>query len=102
MKNIIFVLLSSLFLVACGNSEQKQSDYTEFIPVSKNESVRNEDTVLTEKKASESPSAAKSASSQSSNISHDNMRGFDPASEDDMDDNGMSRYFENNDDDGWD
>lgn len=101
MKNIIFVLLSSLFLVACGNSEQ-QSDYTEFIAVSKNESVRNEDTVLTEKKASESPSAAKSASSQSSGISHDNMRGFDPASEDDMDDNGMSRYFENNDDEGWD
>ena len=32
----------------------------------------------------------------------DNMRGFDPASEDDMDDNGMSRYMENNDEDGWD
>ncbi len=33
---------------------------------------------------------------------HDNMRGFDPASEDDMDDNGMSRYMENNDEEGWD
>ena len=33
--------------------------------------------------------------------SYDNMRGFDPASEDDMDDNGMSRYMENNDDAGW-
>ena len=32
----------------------------------------------------------------------DNMCGFDPASEDDMDDNGMSRYMENNDDEGWD
>ena len=32
----------------------------------------------------------------------DNMRGFDPASEDDMDDNGMSRYMENNDEEGWD
>ena len=31
----------------------------------------------------------------------DNMRGFDPASEDDMDDNGMSRYMENNDGEGW-
>lgn len=30
------------------------------------------------------------------------MRGFDPASEDDMDDNGMSRYMEANDDEGWD
>ena len=33
---------------------------------------------------------------------HDNMRGFDPASEDDMDDNGMSRSMENNDEEGWD
>ena len=32
----------------------------------------------------------------------DNMRGFDPASEEDMDDNGMSRYMENNDEEGWD
>lgn len=32
----------------------------------------------------------------------DNMRGFDPASEDDMDDNGMSRYMENNAEEGWD
>ena len=32
----------------------------------------------------------------------DNMRGFDPASEDDMDDNGMSRYMENYDEEGWD
>ena len=32
----------------------------------------------------------------------DNRRGFDPASEDDMDDNGMSRYMENNDEEGWD
>ena len=31
----------------------------------------------------------------------DNMRGFDPASEDDTDDNGMSRYMENNDEAGW-
>ena len=33
---------------------------------------------------------------------YDNMRGFDPASEDDMDDNGMSRYMENASDVGWD
>lgn len=32
----------------------------------------------------------------------DNMRGFDPASEDDMPDNGMTRYMEVNDDEGWD
>lgn len=28
--------------------------------------------------------------------------GDDPVSEDDMDDNGMNRYMENNDEDGWD
>ncbi len=33
---------------------------------------------------------------------HTIIRGFDPASEDDMDDNGMSRYMENNDEEGWD
>ena len=33
--------------------------------------------------------------------SDDNMRGFDPASEDALTDNGMSRYMENNDNEGW-
>ena len=32
----------------------------------------------------------------------DNMRGWDPASEDDMEDNGMERWSENNDERGWD
>ena len=32
----------------------------------------------------------------------DNMRGWDPAFEDDSNDNGMSRYMENNDEEGWD
>ena len=31
----------------------------------------------------------------------DNLRGYDPASEDDMEDNGMSRYMENYDEEGW-
>ena len=30
------------------------------------------------------------------------MRSFDPASEEDSEDNGMSRYMENYDDEGWD
>ena len=33
--------------------------------------------------------------------SRDNMRGWDPASEDDLDDNGMDRYSNANDDEGW-
>lgn len=31
----------------------------------------------------------------------DNLRGFDPLSEDDTYDNGMRRYMENDDDEGW-
>lgn len=41
-------------------------------------------------------------SSESDDKEYDNMRGFDPASEDDMEDNGMTRYMENNDEEGWD
>ena len=31
-----------------------------------------------------------------------NMRGWDPASEDDLNENGMDRYMENDDETGWD
>ena len=47
--------------------------------------------------------SSQSFGSYSSNIGeddYDNMCDFDPASEDDMDDNGMSRYMENYDDKG--
>ena len=61
-------------------------------------------------KKSQSSITSKSSGSYSSSSSnynndepeYDNMRGFDPASEDDMPDNGMSRYMENNDEEGWD
>lgn len=42
------------------------------------------------------------SSSRSQNIGgYDNMRGVAPASEEDMEDNGMSRCMENNDEEGW-
>jgi hypothetical protein len=47
------------------------------------------------------PQSGKNSSSKGAGT-YDNMRGFDPASEDDMDDNGMSRYMENDDEEGWD
>jgi len=54
----------------------------------------------------ESPKTAAPVTSSSSSSrqsdSYANMRGFDPASEDDMPDNGMSRYMENDDEEGWD
>ena len=54
-----------------------------------------------EVKMPSTPTASSSSHSHESS-SYDNMRGFDPASEDDMEDNGMSRYMENNDEKGWD
>ena len=47
-------------------------------------------------------SVRNSSGSSEVHSSSDNMRGFDPASEDDMDDNGMRRFMENNDEEGWD
>ena len=49
-----------------------------------------------------SASATYSSSSSYESDDYDNMRGFDPAFEDDTDDNGMSRYMENDDEEGWD
>ena len=55
-----------------------------------------------EEKESVPVSSSSSSSSRSSRSgSYDNMRGFDPASENDMDDNGMSRYMDNYDDEGF-
>ena len=60
------------------------------------------DSVITEDIQKDKPVYTKPSSSSSVDDDYDNMRGFDPASEDDMDDNGMSRYMENTDDEGWD
>lgn len=50
----------------------------------------------------QSTNVPSSSSHSQKSRDYDNMRGFDPASEEDMDDNGMSRYMENNDEEGWD
>ena len=54
------------------------------------------------KEKSSIPVSSSSSPQSSKSSAYDNMRGFDPASEDDIDDNGMSRYMENNDEEGWD
>ena len=64
---------------------------------------RYEDSLrVTESVNNASKSALPSSSSKHEYNEPDNMRGFDPASEDDMPDNGMSRYMENDDEEGWD
>ena len=103
---IIFLML---IFIACGNKIRQ----TESVDNYNSPVVEQPDTVamsanVTNNSVNEenNPSSVFSSSSSSSHSHksnrYDNMRGFDPASEDDMEDNGMSRYMENNDEEGWD
>ena len=108
MKNVLSILTLSLLLLSCQNKSRQEYSPT-LTETQSEESYQQPDTAVIEelkgqhervKGPSTPSSSASSRSHESSN--YDNMRGFDPASEDDMDDNGMSRYMENNDDEGWD
>lgn len=111
MKWIRHISAMALMLtfIACGN-KSRQSEALIHVdqpaversePDSTLSSAQDENKKVGEKSSVPvSPSASSSRSHKSS--SYDNMRGFDPASEDDMEDNGMSRYMENNDEEGWD
>ena len=107
----VYLMVVTIFLMllftACG-SKSRQTEpiiYDDNLIVEQVEP----DTVATAvqneaPKVDEKPSVPTSSSSSRTHKSsnYDNMRGFDPASEDDMDDNGMNRYMENNDEEGWD
>ena len=105
MKHIYYIIATMiLFTVSCSNKKSPESQYPMDYP-SYNTSA---DSAKPDSTISE-PIDQKPVNTQSSNYSKDsrekeidNMRGFDPASEDDMEDNGMSRYMENNDEEGWD
>ena len=104
-KNLTILVLS-LISYACGNKSQQ------------NETVIDDNQTFIEQNAFDTASIPiweeaaiiketiplpTSSSSQSHNPGYnDNMRGFDPASEDDMEDNGISRYMDNYDEEGWD
>ena len=109
MARLVFILIIAL-LLSCG--EQKKQREVEWSSVEVEES---RDTVLVQdtvqvvsspkenvKTTKEPVSSSGSVRSSSKKYNDDNLRGWDPASEDDMDDNGMSRYMENNDEEGWD
>ncbi|MCR5129912.1 MAG: hypothetical protein K6C10_00420 [Prevotella sp.] len=123
MKKLVFVILVSVMLVSCG-SKHRQTPYLEEDSTSvfkeevdsaaPEQSEQKEETAAPEtvsgSKAESKSRGEKRQSAMSSISSHqstttddeyDNMRGFDPPSEDDMDDNGLSRYMENNDEEGW-
>ena len=108
MKKIVGILVLSLLLLACGN-KNRQEYLPTLIETQSEESNQQPDTDVTEEakgqqdevKKPTKPTSTTSSRSHESSGQSKNMRGFDPASEDDMDDNGVSRYMENNDDEGW-
>ena len=106
--HLILLCLISLFVMsACGKKDRTIPRNYDYSIRHKREVVRTDTLQKSEQTAKEpnpssSPSGSSSASSSSSPSSYDNMRGFDPASENDMEDNGMSRFMENNDEEGWD
>ena len=112
MKNRWLILLAVLLLLSCGNKAKSDLPVTdveegwgEHYQKELEDSLDSEKTLIdeAEKETVSSPASVSSRSGSSrSHSSSDNMRGFDPASEDDMDDNGMRRYMENNDEEGWD
>ena len=111
MKKIIIAFMSVALLLACGNNKTRQTESVIFDNQASDEqsepdtvasSVREDVTEVKEKTTTSISSSSVSSSRTHRSSSYDNMRGFDPASEDDIDDNGMSRYMENNDEEGWD
>ncbi|QFQ12545.1 hypothetical protein C7Y71_005690 [Pseudoprevotella muciniphila] len=75
------------------------------VPQSSDEKLKASSSGTSEKSASSSHRRRASSgrsNTEDNSFKDDGMRGFDPASENDMHDNGMSRFMENNDNEGWD
>lgn len=111
LKKLFFLGLVAVVLVSCsGRNARPVTTHEEETPA-QTLPERVGDTVeatpnveeTPRKSTSSAPANSTSTSTEKTTTTDpDNMRGFDPASEDDMDDNGMSRYMENNDEEGWD
>lgn len=111
LKKLIFLGLVAVLLVCCSGRNARPVTTNEGENPAQTLPERVGDTTIAsrtfeEKPVKSPPSAPANSTSTSAEKKTmkepDNMRGFDPASEDDMDDNGMSRYMENNDEEGWD
>ena len=103
MKKGIWILTLGLLLLSCGKKEQKRTIEDDNEEPVVEQMVADSIASTTQEETSKYEDAKGSTGKiENSSEDYDNMRGFDPASEDDMDDNGMSRYMENNDEEGWD
>ena len=114
--SVAFVILQSAFLACCNGCNQSPAPSYHEAPVREAPKEVLVDTVSEVKQADEekkdapvSPASSSVSTSRSTSSSYGSTssyrykeKEFDPASEDDMDDNGMSRYMENNDEEGWD
>ena len=109
IRHISAIITLMLSFLACGNKSRQAEpiiydDPPEVELPDSNTALTN---ILNERNENdEIPSSPVKSSSSTSSRYHksseyDNMRGFDPASEDDTEDNGMRRYIENNDEEGW-
>ena len=111
MKQYVIIIASALLLLSCNENRNRRVERVmddvgcRMSDDSSRERVATEvihDTII----VGDFPDSPRRPAPSSSVRPHrrandDNMRGFDPPSEDDMDDNGMSRYMENNDEEGW-
>jgi len=124
MKRITLFLTASLLLLsACQNNEQPLPEpYRHSADRFSNHSSEAQDTTAVatpDETVQEKPDTKKQPAPRVTHNSRhfygrsyyddddeeeddDNMRHFDPCMEDDMDDNGMSRYMEANDEEAWD
>ena len=110
IKQLTAVLFLMLTFFACGNKSTStesslNDEVTEDVmaqPDTTSHTAQEEKIRNADKPTAPVSSASSSSSHSNKSGGYDNMRGFDPASEDDMEDNGMSRYMENNDEEGWD
>lgn len=111
MKKMIIVILTVLQLQACGNNKIRQTEVVvidnqagaeQLEPDTITSSVQERTRTVRKNPFTPICSSSASLTYSHKSSSYDNMCGFDSASEDDMDDNGKSRYMKNDDEEDWD
>lgn len=104
MRKALAIMVSGLLLLSCGSEKPKARravmDYETGVERTAPDTAvqgKAKRTVGTGRTEKVKPTATEKHKPGNDG----NMRGFDPASEDDLPDNGMNRYMENNDEEGW-
>ncbi len=104
MRTVLYIIIFTLLMISCSNKKRPAADFIQqdnSLYEVHNESEMIDSTIKESKHQSPGKTVSSSYHNDHDDDESDNMRGFDPPSEDDMDDNGMSRYMENNDEEGW-